>query len=208
MPQNVRPVVCAGCPETPAGGAQNDGHRAVHRCAITGVRCRSTNSRRLRREPDRHPVRAALGRSDRQRSWCGKMSICPKLIVPLQIDRALGVRRYLLGRWLAQARQVTHRCRQQAAFSAHGSISQASHRRGVAGVFRIRGPERGGDDRARIGYTPGRRSVRTGRRRNSSRRASILGRHVIRGRAVAAPSRGFCALPSWRLLRGLGLNCV
>ena len=31
-----------------------------------------------------------------QRTWCGKLSICPKLIVPLQIDLAIEVRRYLL----------------------------------------------------------------------------------------------------------------
>ena len=33
-----------------------------------------------------------------QRSWCGKLSICPNEMVPLQIDLALGDRRYLLGR--------------------------------------------------------------------------------------------------------------
>ena len=33
-----------------------------------------------------------------QRAWCGKCSMCPKLIVPLQIDLAIGDRRYLFGR--------------------------------------------------------------------------------------------------------------
>ena len=30
--------------------------------------------------------------------WSGKLFVCPKLIVPLQIDRAIGVRRYLFSR--------------------------------------------------------------------------------------------------------------
>ena len=38
--------------------------------------------------------------------WSGEMSMCPKLIVALQIDRAIGVRRYLLGRWPTQAPEV------------------------------------------------------------------------------------------------------
>ena len=108
------------------------------------------------------PTRAArtsqpkrLGGPSSAGSWCGKFSICPKLIVPLQIDRAIGFRRYLLGRWLTQARQMTigavNRRRSQLAPSLKRRTVA-----GVAGVSRIRGPERGGrDDRARIGYTPG-----------------------------------------------------
>jgi hypothetical protein len=83
------------------------------------------------------------------------LSICPKLIVPLQIDRAIGVRRYLLGRWLTQARQVTI----GAVSRRRLKLAPSPKRRtvaGVAGVSRIGGPERGGcDDRARIGDTPG-----------------------------------------------------
>ena len=117
------------------------------------------------------------------------MPLYPKLIVPLRIDRAIGVRRYLLGRWLAQARQVTI----GAVNRRRSQLAPSPKRRtvaGAAGLFRIRGPERGGgDDRARIGYTPGPTFGAESEATNSSLRASILGRHVTRGRAEAAPSR-------------------
>ena len=79
------------------------------------------------------------------------MAIYPKLIVPLQIDRAIGVRRYLLGRWLAQARQVTigavNRLRSQLAPSpkrrtvAGSWVSSASGVPNAAAAMTVRGSD-------------------------------------------------------------------
>ena len=43
------------------------------------------------------PLRTRSRKLRDQRVWCGKMWMCPKLMVPLQIDLAIGVRRYRFG---------------------------------------------------------------------------------------------------------------
>ena len=42
-------------------------------------------------------------------SWCGKLPICPQLIVPLQIDLLMEVRRYLFSRSANQGALIVRR---------------------------------------------------------------------------------------------------
>ena len=117
-----------------------------------------TNASSSKRPSVSGRTRALFDRYQPAQVW--KCSMWPKLMRPAP-DRPSHRRPTVPARPMANpSPSADHRRRQQAAFSA-GSISQASHRRGVAGVSRIRGPERGRDDRARIGYTP-RADVRCG----------------------------------------------
>ena len=50
------------------------------------------------RHGSNEPVWLERSAPKRQRVWCGKLSICPNEMVPLQIDLAIGDGRYLLVR--------------------------------------------------------------------------------------------------------------
>jgi hypothetical protein len=75
------------------------GRRCQFACSASfayGVHVVATRDRRF---TDRHRSARSQTLPRRSADLVRKMAICPKLIVPLQIDLAMEVRRYLLDCW-------------------------------------------------------------------------------------------------------------
>jgi hypothetical protein len=94
--RTTSPAFRVGAPEPAASFV-----RSVPACA------RSTTLRGSRTDVLPAPGWVAPCRLDRQRFWCGKLSICPKLIVPFQIDLATGIHGTCSVARLGQARPTT-----------------------------------------------------------------------------------------------------
>jgi hypothetical protein len=86
--------------------------------------------------------------SDQSDFWCGKLSVCPNEMVPLQTDRAIG-----LGRYLFSCLPNPRRARHPAFWGSHRSISSLLSRGELIG-FRARGACRpvGPAGRSRLGF--------------------------------------------------------